>query len=158
MMEQVAKVIGQDSPDWVSVEVEMKSACNHCDNHESCGTGAVAKAFSTKMQRFAVPADRPYQQGDLLKLGLPESVVLKTAALVYLLPLSGLLLGGITGQWLGQLSAQNANATAMAGGLLGGLLAWWIGKRNAAAMESEAQPVILSYLGRELSPEDASHQ
>lgn len=150
MMEQVARVIGQSSKDWVLVEVEMKSACNHCDNSESCGTGSVAKAFSAKMQRFAVPADRQYQEGDLLKLGLPESVVLKSAALVYLLPLSGLLIGGALGQWLGNLLGINANAVAMTLGLAGGVLGWWFGKLRARSMEAYAQPVILSFLGKEI--------
>ena len=153
MMEQKAVVIGQDSPDWVLVEVEMKSACNHCDNSENCGTGSVAKAFSAKLQQFAVPADRQYQAGDLLKLGLPESVILKSAALVYLLPLFGLIFGGLLGQFIGTQLGLNANALAMAAGLAGGILCWWLGKGFAKTLEAQAQPVILSYLGKAVPDE-----
>ncbi len=155
MMEQKARVIGQDSPDWVLVEVEMQSACNHCDNSDNCGTGSVAKAFSAKLQQFAVPADRRYEVGDLLKLGLPESVVLKSAALVYLLPLFGLLGGGLLGQVLGGQLGLNANALAMAGGLAGGFVCWWLGKRQARSLEAQAQPIILSYLGKQVTGQGA---
>ncbi|MGI2257795.1 SoxR reducing system RseC family protein [Shewanella sp. GXUN23E] len=154
MMEQKARVIGQDSPDWVLVEVEMKSACNHCDNSDNCGTGSVAKAFSAKLQQFAVPAGRQYQVGDMLKLGLPESVVLKSAALVYLPPLFGLLAGGLMGQWLATFNGWSANTLAMFGGLTGALLCWWLGKRGARRLEADAQPVILAYLGKELAEAD----
>ncbi|MCF1427172.1 MAG: SoxR reducing system RseC family protein [Shewanella sp.] len=151
MMEQQARVLSQTYADWVQVEVEMKSACNHCDNSEQCGTASVAKAFSVKEQRFSVPADRQYEPGDLLKLGLPESVVLKSAALVYLPPLFGLLGGGLTGQWLASLNGWSTNSLAMFGGFFGALLCWCLGKRAARQLEAEAQPVILAYLGKELA-------
>ncbi len=55
MMEQVAKVVGTDSDGWVKVQVELKSACNHCSSSESCGTSAVAKAFGSRLQEFSCP-------------------------------------------------------------------------------------------------------
>jgi len=36
MMEQVAKVVGTDSDGWVKVQVELKSACNHCSRSFPC--------------------------------------------------------------------------------------------------------------------------
>ncbi|BDM63625.1 sigma E factor positive regulatory protein RseC [Shewanella sp. NFH-SH190041] len=151
MMEQVARVIEQDDSGWVMVEVEMKSACSHCASSETCGSGAIAKAFSPKVQRFALPTSRPCQPGDLLKLGLPESVLLKAAALVYLLPVAGLLLGGLIGQMLLNNLGLSQDWMVMLVAFAGALGCWGIGRRRAKLLEQGAQPVILSYLGSQLS-------
>ncbi|MCL1073645.1 SoxR reducing system RseC family protein [Shewanella dokdonensis] len=154
MMEQVAKVIGADTDGWVTVQVEMKSACSHCSQGESCGTSAVAKAFSSKFQQFSLPATETYPKGTLLRLGLPESVVLKAAALVYLLPLIGMFVGGTLGNILAGVLNVNSDATSLLLAVLVALCAWFLGKRQARLLEASAQPVILANLGRSLTTED----
>lgn len=113
MMEEVARVISCDNQGWLTVEVTLKSACKACNNSESCGTSAVAQAFSPKTQQFSIQSERCCEPGELLKLGLPESVILKAAALVYLLPLFGLFVGAILGQFVGNLIQFNSNLSAM---------------------------------------------
>ncbi|MDF0533739.1 SoxR reducing system RseC family protein [Shewanella sp. A32] len=159
MMEQVATVIGSDADGWVTVRVEMKSACNHCSQGESCGTSAVAKAFTGRYQEFSLPAVEYYSTGTLLRLGLPESVILKAAALVYLLPLIGLFIGGILGGSIAQLTGTNSDATSMLMALMVAVAAWYFGKRRAKVLEGAAQPVILANLGRPMSTEsvDSDH-
>lgn len=149
LMEELARVVEYQSG-WVMVEVELKSACNHCSNSENCGTSAVAKAFSVKTQRFAIASGKPYQQGDMLKLGLPESVIIKAAALVYLLPLLGLFTFAALGHLLGLGLAFDTNTSAMLMALIGGALSWRIGKYFAHRIEADAQPVIISNLGQKV--------
>ena len=158
MMEQVGKVIKVDSDGWVTVEVEMKSACSHCSQSESCGTSAISKAFSARVQQFSLPATQAYSPGTLLKLGLPESVVLKAAALVYLLPLLGLFIGGMVGSMLATALDINADASSAIWGVLAALAAWRLGKARAVAMEHDAQPVILANLGTPLVSEPSHCQ
>ncbi len=148
MMEEIATVIRTENNGWITVEVKVKNACNHCDNSDSCGTSAVSKAFTPKVQRFAIPAEGQYQDGELLKLGLPESVILKAAAIVYLLPLFGLFIGAGFGHFLMTLfDGSFINAGSIFFGLIGAVIAWKVGKRWAATLEENSQPIITARLG-----------
>lgn len=152
MMEEVATVIGCDNAGWVTVEVKVKNACNHCDNNESCGTSAVSKAFSPKVQRFSVQSDEQYQAGELLKLGLPESVILKAAAIVYMLPLAGLFIGASLGRFLiSLLDTSVSDGLPIGFAILGAIVAWGVGRRWAKTLEQNSQPVIIARLGRSLA-------
>ncbi|GGJ01519.1 sigma E factor positive regulatory protein RseC [Shewanella hanedai] len=151
MMEEMAKVLTCDGSGWVTVEVKVKNACNHCDNSESCGTSAVSKAFSPKVQYFSIPSDDHYAPGDLLKLGLPESVILKAAALVYLLPLTGLFVGVALASILSSLfSFASSDFVVIPFALVGALLFWFAARRVAKRMENDSQPVIISHLGHSI--------
>ncbi|MFT5234798.1 MAG: sigma-E factor negative regulatory protein RseC [Shewanella sp.] len=151
MMEEMAKVLTCDGSGWVTVEVQVKNACGHCDNNESCGTSAVSKAFSPKVQQFSVPSNDQYAPGDLLKLGLPESVILKAAALVYLLPLMGLFVGVVLASVVtSQLNLASSDLVVIPFALAGALLFWFIARRAARRMESDSQPVIISHLGQSI--------
>ncbi|NKF50948.1 SoxR reducing system RseC family protein [Shewanella sp. WXL01] len=150
MMEELAHVLAYQNG-WAQVEVQIKSACNHCSNQDNCGTSTIAKAFSVKTQQFSIASKQPCQPGDMLKIALPESVVIKSAALVYLLPLFGLLGFGLLGQFLAQLAQFNPDVAAMLFGFAGGFISWLGAKRIAKRVEAHAQPVIVQYLGQRLS-------
>lgn len=156
MMEEIARVVDCQQG-WVTVEVELKSACNHCASSENCGTSTIAKAFSVKTQRFSLPTDKPCREGDLLKVGLPESVILKAAALVYLLPLFGLFVFAVLGHLLATGLDLNANAFSMIMAAIGAFVTWYIGKRFAIELERDASPVIIAYLGQEVGVISAKH-
>lgn len=144
----MAKVLTCDGSGWITVEVQVKNACGHCDNNESCGTSAVSKAFSPKVQCFSIPSDGQYVVGDLLKLGLPESVILKAAALVYLLPLMGLFAGAALASILNSLlGLATSDLVVIPFAFAGALLFWFAARRVAKRMENDSQPVIISHLG-----------
>ncbi|MBM7072616.1 SoxR reducing system RseC family protein [Shewanella sp. 202IG2-18] len=157
MMEELAKVVSDSEGGWVSVEVELKSACHSCHNDENCGTAAVAKAFSPKTQAFAIQTQVPVKIGEMVKIGLPESVVLKAAALVYLLPLFGFFASAFLGTFLFEKLGivvpftQSADIPTILFGGLGAFIAWLFGRIQAKNIESIAQPVILSRLGHQIN-------
>lgn len=151
MMEEVARVISSDEHGWLTVEVELKSTCKSCSSSDSCGTSAVAQAFSAKTQQFSIPSARACEAGELLKLGLPESVILKAAALIYLLPLLGLFMGATLGQFFAGVVEIDANLSAIAFAVIGAVLAWTLGRYKAKQLETDAQPIILAYLGMGVS-------
>ncbi|MCK8043671.1 SoxR reducing system RseC family protein [Shewanella sp. 1CM18E] len=148
MMEEVARVVANGNSGWVVVEVEMKSACNHCETSESCGTSAVSKAFSPKVQRFSIQSEQQYAKGERLKLGLPESVILKAATLVYILPLFGFFIGAFIGNLTAKLAEVHPDLFAISAGVLGGFLFWTMGKKAAKKLEEHAQPIIIKSLGK----------
>lgn len=155
LLEEVGRIVAYDTPGWVRVEVELKSACNHCSNSDNCGTSTIAKAFSVKTQQFSLPTDKHYPVGDLVKLGLPSSVILQAAALVYLLPLVGLFIGAPLGQMLSDLLLvtdpnTHSDYFAIVFGLSGGALSWRIAKYYALRLERRAQPIILAHLGQNI--------
>lgn len=147
MMEEVARVVSSDDNGWLTVEVELKSTCKSCSSSDSCGTSAVAQAFSAKTQQFSIPSTRACEAGELLKLGLPESVILKAAALIYLLPLLGLFIGAAFGHFFSGLVEMDSNLCAMTFAAIGAVLAWTLGRYKAKQLETDAQPIILAYLG-----------
>ncbi len=151
MLEEVATVIAYDPKGWVTVEIELKSACNHCSSSDNCGTSTVAKAFSIKKQQFSLMAEQACEAGDLLKLALPESVILKAAMLVYITPLVGLFLGAIMGQGLAGLLDINTDHGAMMLAAIGSFMAWKAGKSKALTLEKASTPIITAYLGQGIS-------
>ena len=156
MMEELAKVVSEPEDGWVAVEVELKSACHSCHNDENCGTAAVSKAFSPKAQRFSIQTQLPVTAGEMVKIGLPESVILKAASLVYLLPLAGFFVFAFLGTYLFErlglatIFTQSADIPSMLFGAIGAFGAWCFGRYQAKRLESVAQPVILSRLGHQI--------
>ncbi|MCL2917494.1 SoxR reducing system RseC family protein [Shewanella litorisediminis] len=152
MMEELARVVRVESSGWVTVEVEVKTACGHCAASESCGTGAIASAFAGKTQQFSIKSTEAFEEGELIRLGLPESALLKAAALVYLLPLVGLLLGAFGGKMAGSALSFGSETASLVFSLLGAIVAWLWGKRLAKNLERQTQPVILARLGKAVEP------
>ncbi|RLV57916.1 Fis family transcriptional regulator [Parashewanella curva] len=157
MMEEKAKVVSEAKDGWVMVEVESKSACHSCHNEESCGTSAVAKAFTPKTQVFSIETYLDLQPNEVVKIGLPESVVLKAAALVYLLPLAGFfIMAGLATLFLVRLdlisfSSQSGDLPTIIFGGLGAVIAWFLGRKKAKELEQEASPVIIERLGQSIN-------
>ncbi len=156
MMEELAKVVSEPDDGWVTVEVETKSACHSCHNDENCGMSAVSKAFSAKAQTFSIQTQLPVKVGEMVKIGLPESVILKAASLVYLLPLAGFFVFAFLGTFLFErpgiaaVLTSSADAPSMLFGALGAFGAWRLGRFQARRLESVAQPVILSRLDQKI--------
>ncbi len=90
----------------VELEYEINSSCSGCASENNCGVGTVAKAFSGKTQRIKVSTNNILSVGQWVTIGTKEANILAASAITYLLPLFGLLIGGILGQkWLVELLA-----------------------------------------------------
>lgn len=88
----VVKVKG----DQVTLEAQIKTSCNACQQQDDCGTGVVAKAMAPKSQQLVLATPLPLQQGDLVKVGIPEESVVTASAWLYLAPLV-LFIGAFSG-------------------------------------------------------------
>lgn len=120
------------------VRVQPAQGCPRCAAGEGCGQGVIgAMRGESRPVDFwiTVPEGERVSPGDAVMLTMAPSALVAGSALVYLLPLAGLVLGAILGQGL---TAGSEAVTTMAGavGLVGGLLlsrAWlrrgrWLGR------------------------------
>ena len=78
------------------------SACERCARGEGCGGGIIGKlAFRRRPElELEVPHTERYVVGQRVELSVPARRVMALAAVVYLVPLVGLLAGATVGHWL----------------------------------------------------------
>ncbi|MCW2481249.1 SoxR-reducing system protein RseC [Candidatus Symbiopectobacterium sp. NZEC135] len=98
---------------------EQRSGCSGCQSRKTCGTGLLSELGRSAEQALYVPCEQPLLPGQRVELGISESSLLRSAMLVYLVPLLGLFTGA------GLLQSLFANdLAAVLGALLGAALAF----------------------------------
>lgn len=144
MLETRAVVIKLEGNEAL-VESTQGGGCGHCDSENGCGSGKLSQLFGSRPRCFRVRNDANAQVGSEVQVNLPEGVLLRSALLMYILPLALLLCGGALA---GQMAADELSADkyAIAGGalglLLGFILARWLSLHQRGL--AVAQPVIAS--------------
>lgn len=126
------------------VESMQGGGCGNCDSANGCGSGKLSQLFGSKPRRFRVLNDGNAQVGTIVQVSVPEGVLLRSALLMYLLPLL-LMLGGAM---LAAQMASDASSTdiyAALGGGFGLLSGFWLAKGVSVRhrWSSVAQAVIL---------------
>ena len=86
MLEETGKVIAIDGS-YAVIETEQRSACGHCNVGDSCGTSVLAGLFKRRRNHVKLLNHLNLSKGDMVVIGINESVLLSTAVLAYLLPL-----------------------------------------------------------------------
>ncbi|GAA3541211.1 SoxR reducing system RseC family protein [Zobellella aerophila] len=142
MIEEVATVV-QLVPEGVVLECFSRSACGQCRQSQHCGTGLVAKALPGRSHQFVVATPLPLRVGEQVRIGIPEQSLIKSAVLIYLLPLLCVLLASLLASLLFKLGDGGTIASAIAGGWLGFLLASRLARGPGFGL---AGPVILGPL------------
>jgi sigma-E factor negative regulatory protein RseC len=99
VIEEQAVVIAINGKQVV-VESEVKSSCHGCQQSENCASGQVARALPKRKLVTEIHSELHLNPGDKVIIGLEEKPLLTSAAQVYLLPLAGLLLGAVGGQFM----------------------------------------------------------
>ncbi|MCW2483787.1 SoxR reducing system RseC family protein, partial [Candidatus Symbiopectobacterium sp. NZEC135] len=72
---------------------EQRSGCSGCQSRKTCGTGLLSELGLSAEQALHVPCEQPLLPGQRVELGISESSLLRSAMLVYLVPLLGLFTG-----------------------------------------------------------------
>ncbi|MCW2488921.1 SoxR reducing system RseC family protein, partial [Candidatus Symbiopectobacterium sp. NZEC127] len=70
-----------------------QSGCSGCQSRKTCGTGLLSELGRSAEQALYVPCEQPLLPGQRVELGISESSLLRSAMLVYLVPLLGLFTG-----------------------------------------------------------------
>lgn len=117
MIETRAKVIRIEGNEAL-VETNPQGGCGQCDKAGGCGSGKLSRLFCSKPRYFRVPNAIQAKAGEEVAITVADGMVMRSATLLYLLPLSLLLVGGIVGASLADSPAARDGYSAL-GALLG---------------------------------------
>jgi sigma-E factor negative regulatory protein RseC len=116
-MQESAIVVALEA-NSVWVETRRQGSCDNCAANKGCGQGMIARVLPGREHYIRALVDPEQRQqlaiGDQVEIEVPDEMVLKASLIVYLLPLSALLLGMFAGNWLAP-----GEPSAIAGGVLG---------------------------------------
>ena len=123
-----------------TLEIERKTACGLCGQTRGCGNSIWGKLFAHQSTAFKAQNRINAKVGDSVIVGINESALLKSALLLYILPLASMLIGAILATQL-----HDTNGYAMLGALLGLVLgfAWVKGHTMSNNYFKLQQPIIL---------------
>ena len=147
MIEERAVILSLDnasgnsnSSQIATLEIERKTACGLCGQTRGCGNSIWGKLFAHQSTAFKAQNLINAKVGDSVIVGINEKALLKSAMLLYILPLATMLIGAILAK---QFSGTEVSAMlgAAAGLVLG--LVWVKGHAMSNSYFKLQQPVIL---------------
>ncbi len=145
MIEQRAVILSLQSESsqtqtTATLEIERKTACGLCGQTRGCGNSIWGKLFGHQTSAFKAQNRINAKVGDSVIVGINEKALLKSALLLYILPLVTLFVGAILASQLWQTDASTMLGAVV--GLVLGLL-WVKGHTMSNSYFSLQQPVIL---------------
>ena len=155
MIEERAVIVSLDnvlsdavSNQTATLEIERKTACGICGQTRGCGNSIWGKLFAHQSTAFKAQNRINAKVGDSVIVGINEKALLKSAMLLYILPLATMLIGAILAKQF-NVTELSAMLGAVAGLVLG--LLWVKGHTMSSNYFKLQQPVILR-----LAVDDAS--
>jgi len=138
---------------WARVVTDRSDACGDCGASHCCASfGSSSEMVIKALNRAGAGV------GDLVSLKLSSGTVLKGAAILYLIPVAGLMSGAVTGVGLSQrLPISETGAAALlgfAGLILGFIITGLISRRMSAG--SRLTPVITRIIKPALKAPESS--
>jgi sigma-E factor negative regulatory protein RseC len=143
MIEEHAVILSLDNLSGIplaTLEIERKNACGLCGQTRGCGNSIWGKLFAHQSTAFKAQNHINAKVGQSVVVGINETALLKSALLLYILPLFTLFLGAILAT-----KFNPSDASAMVGAIVGLLLGliWVKGHTMSNSYFSLQQPVIL---------------
>jgi sigma-E factor negative regulatory protein RseC len=129
-----------------TLEIERKTACGLCGQTRGCGNSIWGKLLGHQTTAFKAQNRINAKVGDSVIVGINEKALLKSALLLYILPLVTLFIGAILASQLWH-SDGSTMLGAVAGLVLG--LLWIKGHTMSNRYFSLQQPVILRLVSNE---------
>ena len=115
MIEERAVILSLDNVTRnATLEIERQNACGLCGQTRGCGNSIWGKLFAHQSNAFKAQNRINAKVGDSVIVGINEQALLKSAVLLYIMPLVTLFIGAILMQQIFK-----TNAYAMLGALLG---------------------------------------
>lgn len=145
MIEETGQVVALRG-ELAEVICHRRSACGGCAVNGACGTSLVERWLGQRPLRLLAANAIRARPGEPVVIGLPAATLPLAAAVLYLLPLLTLFLGGWVGGWWGGLNATTGmDGAALIGGMAGLGLGLWLSARFNArhAQDPRFQAIIL---------------
>jgi sigma-E factor negative regulatory protein RseC len=120
------------------VEARQVGGCGHCDSGNGCASGKLSKLFCVQPRRFKVHNGINAGVGEEVQVLVADGTLLRSALIMYMLPLVLLLVGGLLGGSLAD-GIGRRDAYSAIGALLG-LAVGLVFARSSAS--PAAQPII----------------
>lgn len=86
-MIQERGVITQVQEGAIQVSTKVANTCGSCQQNQHCGTGLLAKWLAPKPEDLRLECQESVAVGQEVVLGVEEGILLKAAALIYMVPL-----------------------------------------------------------------------
>lgn len=115
------------------VETKGGIGCGNCNSETGCTSGKLSQLFCSKPRQFKVQNQAQAAIGDEVQIVLPDGVLLRSSILMYVMPLTLLLAGGMLGaHFASGAEARDGLATlgSLSGLVAGFVLAKWLAKRS----------------------------
>jgi sigma-E factor negative regulatory protein RseC len=156
MIEEQGTVISL-SGELAEVRTERLGGCTGCGANGMCGTALIDRFLGRRPVTLRARNEVGAAVGDRVLVGVSEAGLLTAAFAAYLVPILGLVAGGVLGQWLGRPGSLwfglvgGGDRFALIGAILGFALAlYWLRSYSAKrARHPKHEPVVLRRLGGE---------
>lgn len=149
MLEEYGVVV-EASDQYAWIQTQRRSACQHCQSNQSCGTASLSQLFGQKVNEVKVVNSLNVNIGDQVVIGIEEQALLHGSLLLYLLPLLTMFMGAISYEGLAtQLNWPVQEGFTILAGLIGLGLGLFLIRRWTARWKENAhyQPVLLKKCG-----------
>jgi sigma-E factor negative regulatory protein RseC len=123
-----------------TIEVVRKTACGLCGKTQGCGNAIWGKLFAHKTTSFKAQNNINAKTGQHVIVGIDEKALMKSALLLYIVPLATMFVGAILASQI-----SNSDLTAMIGAVIGVLLGYfWVKAHTTGRSYYQShQPKIL---------------
>ncbi|ORJ24650.1 SoxR-reducing system protein RseC [Rouxiella badensis] len=139
MMKEWATVISWQNG-VAELRCETQAGCSSCHSRSGCGSRVLNELGPQTEHNLQVSSAEPLEPGQKVELGIMEGSLLRSALIVYMLPLFGVIFGGGVLQ-----SLFKADVYALMGAVAGGAIGFASARYLASKVSDKAayQPVIL---------------
>ena len=143
MITEKAEVVALEGQ-YALVQTKRQSTCGQCSANNSCGTAVISKVVGQKYSRIRVLNSHAARVGDVVTIGLNEDGLLKSALLIYCLPLFAMFVSVAAAQYT--MGAAFNEFWAVVSGFAGLCISYIVVKAVTARVSQTAnyQPVMLN--------------
>ncbi|MEW6670678.1 MAG: SoxR reducing system RseC family protein [Thermodesulfobacteriota bacterium] len=158
MAQTIGKVIGIERNGWARVITERTGTCSSCQTTQNCHSCLTHAQIETRAVNAAGA-----RVGDLVTVSIKTETLLKSAAVLYLVPVLGLLAGALFGPVVGKpLCLSETVASPLFGFVgfsLGFVLVFFYSRKMS--VQNRLSPIIVQVIGAlhkvAIIPETADH-
>lgn len=148
MIEEIAEVV-EVGRDYLRVSAQSQSACGKCAAAQGCGQGLLNR-WGAKAAELTLPLNdhdpTDFQVNDKVLVGIAENLLVRSALLLYLLPLLTMVAGVVLGNWL-FVNDLGVALMALVGLIFGGLTTGYVAR--LAIFGASSAPVLLGKIKKQ---------